>query len=253
MQITRFPFASRTIKHALLLSAAAAACAAPLLAVNAAPGSGVQQVRSMHRFEGGEPYALVRPGSRDGISVGNRISGVDIADIQRGVQGEFLWFRKDGKDYIVQDAALLSRVRQAWAPAEKLGREMEKHGEEMGRHGKAMGALGNDMALASVSLNQKKMEAIGKKMEDAGKPMEALGEQMEVLGKQMEAEHAIADRTVRAIIQDALASGAARPAPRRGENTAGVRSVIRTRPQAYKHSVRRFTRCMAALVSKCQT
>ena len=216
MQQTRFPFASRTIKHALLLSAAAAACAAPLLAVNAAPpGDAVQQVRGMHRVEGGEPYALVGSGSRTNINVGNNVQGADVEGIKRNVQGEFFWFRKDGKEYIVQDAALLERVRQAWKPTEKLGAEMEKHGVEMERHGKAMGALGNDMALASVSLNRTRMEAIGKQMEAAGKPMEALGEKMEGLGKQMEAEHAIADRTVRGIITEALASGAARPAPRR--------------------------------------
>ena len=217
MQQTRFPFASRTIKHALLLSAAAAACAAPLLAVNAAPpGDGLQQVRGMHRVEGGEPYAMVGPGSRTNINIGNNVQRADIDGVKRHVQGEFLWFRKDGKEYIVQDAALLERVRQAWRPMEKTGAEMEKHGEEMGRHGKTMGALGKDMALASVSLNREKMEAIGKKMEDAGKPMEALGTRMEALGKRMEAEHAVADRTVRGIIKDAVASGVARPAPRRG-------------------------------------
>lgn len=221
MQNARFPFATRTIKHALLLSAAAAACAAPLLAVNAAPpGEGLVQVRSMHRAEGGEPYALVRPGSRggvtSGVTVGDRISNADIDGIKDKVQGEFLWFRKDGKEYIVQDAATLERVRQAWASTEKLGLEMERHGEEMGRHGKAMGSLGGDMAMASVTLNRAKMEAIGKKMEEAGKPMEELGKKMEILGKRMEAEHATADRTVRGIIAQALASGAARPAPRRG-------------------------------------
>ena len=213
----RSPFSSRSIKHALLLSAAAAACAAPLLAVNAAPpGEGLAQVRSMHYVEGGEPYALVGPGSRDGVTVGNRISDTDLDAIRRNVQGEFLWFRKDGKDFIVQDAATLDRVRQAWAPMKKTGAEMEKHGEEMARHGKTMGSLGNDMALASVTLNKARMEAIGKKMEDAGKPMEELGKKMEVLGKRMEAEHAVADRAVRGIIKDAVASGAAKPAPRRG-------------------------------------
>ena len=217
MQQTRFPFASRTIKHALLLSAAAAACAAPLLAVHASPpGDGLEQVRNMHRFENGEPYALVRGGARGDLRVGNRVSSADMDDLKDSVRGEFFWFRKDGKEYIVQDAATLDRVRQAWAPMEKLGAEMEKHGEEMGRHGTAMGSFGTDMALAAVTLNRTKMEAIGKKMESAGKPMEAVGKKMEVLGKQMEAEHAIADRATRGIIAESLANGTARPAPRRG-------------------------------------
>jgi hypothetical protein len=208
-------FSSRSIKQALLISAAAAACAAPLLAVHAAPAADAgKPVRVMHRGEGGDPYALVRPGTRMNMTV-NNASDTDLEAIKRNVQGEFFWFRKDGKEFIVQDPALLERVRQAWAPMEKTGAEMEVHGKEMGRHGKVMGDYGKEMALASVTLNKDKMEAIGKKMENAGKPMEALGKKMEVLGEQMEAQQKDADRTTRAIIGEALASGKARPAPQR--------------------------------------
>ena len=215
MHASRF-FSSRSIKQALLISAAAAACAAPLLAVHAAPAADVSKpVRVMHSGEGGDPYALVRPGTRMNMTV-NNLSDSDLEAIKGRVQGEFFWFRKDGKEYIVQDAATLARVRQAWAPMEKTGAEMEVHGKEMGRHGDAMGKYGTQMALAAATLNKTKMEAIGKQMEDAGKPMEALGKKMEVLGEQMEAQQKEADRTTRAIIGEALASGKAQPAPRRG-------------------------------------
>jgi len=211
----RFPFSSRRIRHALLLSAAAAACAAPLLAVHAEPASnGLHKVRSIHRLESGEPYALVRADSRMSMT-GNNVSSEQLEAIKRGVQGEFFWFRKDGKEYIVQDAATLERVRQAWAPMEKTGAEMEKHGEEMGRHGKAMGDYGSQMALAAATLNKAKMEAIGKQMEEAGKPMEAIGKKMEALGERMEAQQKDADKATRGIIDESVASGVARPAPKR--------------------------------------
>ncbi|MBD8530681.1 MULTISPECIES: hypothetical protein [unclassified Massilia] len=210
----RFPFA-RPLKHALLLGAVAAACAAPFASANAAPPSdGLQKVRSIHRLENGEPYALVRADSRMSMT-GNNVTNDQMDAIKRMVQGEFFWFRKDGKEYIVQDAATLDRIRQAWAPMEKTGAEMEKHGAEMGRHGKVMGDYGNQMALAAVTLNKTKMEAIGKKMEDAGKPMEAIGKQMETLGEEMEAQQKEADKATRGIIKDAIASGTARPAPQR--------------------------------------
>lgn len=211
----RFPFSSRRIKHALLLSAAAAACAAPLLAVHAEPASaGLHKVRSIHRLETGEPYALVRADSRMSMT-GNNVSSEQLEALKGSVQGEFFWFRKDGKEYIVQDAATLARVRQAWAPMEKTGAEMEKHGKEMGRHGEAMGAYGNQMAMAAVTLNKAKMEAIGKQMEEAGKPMEAIGKKMEALGERMEAQQKDADRATRGIIDEAVASGAAHQAPKR--------------------------------------
>ena len=174
----------------------------------------MQKVRSIHRSEGGDPYALVRAGTRLDTS-GNNVGNADLEGIRRNVQGDFFWFRKDGKEFIVQDPSLLARVRQAWAPMEKTGAEMEVHGKEMGRHGEAMGKYGSQMALAAVTLNKDKMEAIGKQMEAAGKPMEALGKKMEALGEQMEAQQKEADRTTRTIIGEALASGKAHPAPQR--------------------------------------
>jgi len=169
----------------------------------------------MHRSEGGEPYALVQEGRGLNMTVDNadKADKVDLDGIRRKVQGEFLWFRKDGKEYIVQDAATLARVRQAWAPLEKTGAEMEKQGKEMGRHGEAMGGYGTKMALAAVTFNQAKMDALGKQMEEAGKPMEAAGQKMEVLGKQMEAQQKEADRTTRGIINESVGSGTARRAP----------------------------------------
>ena len=210
MHSFRFPF-----RRTLLLGAIAAACAAPALSVNAAPPSdGVKTVRAMHSSEGGEPYALVREGARLNMT-GNNVRDADMEAIKRNVQGEFFWFRKDGKDYIVQDPATLERVRAAWAPMEKTGAEMERHGKEMGRHGEAMGKYGNQMELAAVTLNKTRMEAIGKQMEDAGKPMEALGKKMEALGEQMEAQQKDANSATRGIIGEALANGTARPAPKR--------------------------------------
>jgi len=210
MHASRFPF-----RHAVLLGAFAAACAAPLFAVQAAPpADGARTVRIVHGSEGGEPYALVRADARLNMTT-YKVDDRDIEAIRRGIKGEFFWFRKDGKDYIVQDPALLERMRQAWAPMEKTGAEMEVHGKEMGRHGEAMGKYGSRMALAAATLNKDKMEAIGKQMEEAGKPMEALGKQMEALGEKMKAQQKDADRSTRGLIGEALASGKAQPAPRR--------------------------------------
>src|SRR5690242_14804043 len=81
----RFPFSSRRIKHALLLSAAAAACAAPLLAVHAEPASaGLHKVRSIHRLETGEPYALVRADSRMSMT-GNNVSSEQLEALKGSV------------------------------------------------------------------------------------------------------------------------------------------------------------------------
>jgi beta-lactamase regulating signal transducer with metallopeptidase domain/predicted nucleic acid-binding Zn-ribbon protein len=243
------------------------------------------------RDSGKESYAIVR--GNNSVNMSGRSRDLrELEAIKRNVGDHFLWFKNEGKAYIVQDPALLAKVDQAWAPVDKLGKQMDVYGKEMDEHGKVMDSLGDEMNAASskfevsgmhkeadktraiarehkaiakdltraanklgraktdaersaiereiaqleakqdevekrmdkvqesMQAEQAKMEkahqpmeAIGKKMEAAGKPMEALGKKMEVLGKEMEKESHAADKVVRGLIQDALKSGLAKPAP----------------------------------------
>jgi beta-lactamase regulating signal transducer with metallopeptidase domain/predicted nucleic acid-binding Zn-ribbon protein len=238
-----------------------------------------------------ESYAVVR--GTNSINMSGRSRDLrELETIKRVAGDHFLWFRNEGKAYIVQDATVMAKIDQAWAPVDKLGKQMDVYGKEMDEHGKVMDALGKEMDVAGrqfetsvvrkeaekmspVAREQKElgkqiskverkrdrakndaerdaadrelapleakmgalekqmdalehameaehakmekahgpMEAIGKKMEQAGKPMEALGKKMEVLGKEMEKESQAADKVVRGLIQDALKSGLAKPAP----------------------------------------
>ncbi len=218
MQDTRFasPFASQSVsnslKRPLLVAALAAACALPLLPVQAFEGITIN--RTMQASDGGEPFALVR-GAGSSIT-GDNAAQQRVKELKRSVKGDFLWFQSKGKEYIVQDPAALKRAGDAWAPMEAIGAQMGGQGAEMGRHGASMGALGAKMALAAVTFNEEKMEALGKQMEEAGKPMEAAGKKMEDLGKKMEQEQRNAERTTRGVIQESLQNGTARPVAARG-------------------------------------
>lgn len=96
------------------------------------------------------------------------------------------------------------------AERERIGRRMDELGERMDDAGKRI-----DAAYRSPQIRQAhaSTEAIGEQMRDAGKPVEALGTQMGALGKDMERESKAADKTVRALIQEARAKGLARLAP----------------------------------------
>ncbi|MFC0133671.1 peptidase M56 [Massilia eurypsychrophila] len=118
---------------------------------------------------------------------------------------------------------------------ERLGRQMEKLGRDMERAdsaqretlnrkmdelGKQMRMLGRQMEQQSDALSREEarqtnapMAELGRQMEDAGKPMDSLGKKMDVLGKQIDAEARVAERTMRALIRDAMAKGLAAPAP----------------------------------------
>jgi hypothetical protein len=161
-------------------------------------------------------FALVRD-TANGTSInGSSVDAHYIDDIKRSVKGEFLWFRDGGKNYVVQDATVLARARQAWVPVDRLGEQMDAHGKQMEQHGKVMEALGKEMDSAGRDKRFAAMEEIGRKMEQAGKPMDALGKQMDALGKQLEREAHAAEATMRTLIRESLAKGLARPAPERG-------------------------------------
>ena len=94
-------------------------------------------------------YALVRPGHTAPAAAATAPTGSEIEAAKRAIPGEFLWFRHDGKAYVVRDAGVVAKVVDAWAPVDRLGDEMEGYGHEMEQHGKVMEALGRHMEHAA--------------------------------------------------------------------------------------------------------
>ena len=250
---------------------------------NAQPAPSPQKTERLSvRGATDEAYALVRPGQQGTSGSGNRADWKEIDAAKRAIPGEFLWFRHDGKGYVVRDPAVVAKVVEAWAPVQRLGDEMDGYGREMDQHGKGMEALGSQIEKATEGLGKpdrkfermahqqerlgREMEKLGRKMEnasaerrdslhrdmeqlaeqmrelgrqmaaqaetmrpnaertqsieavsrqmkEAGKPMQALGKKMEVLGKQIDAEARAAEKTMRALIKEALVKGQAAPAP----------------------------------------
>jgi beta-lactamase regulating signal transducer with metallopeptidase domain/predicted nucleic acid-binding Zn-ribbon protein len=153
-----------------------------------------------------EPYALVRDGE-DAMMLSGDLG--DLADIKRTrqhLQGDFLWFRRNGDDYVVQDPTVLARARQAWGPAEALGREMEAIGAQMEPYSKQMEALGEKMEALSKRAEpyNGQMERLGKQMEPIAEKQRVIGDQMGLLGQQMAEARNDADRDRLAAKMDAL-------------------------------------------------
>jgi beta-lactamase regulating signal transducer with metallopeptidase domain len=84
-----------------------------------------------HRKEH-EGYALVRHG-QERFSISGDLDDIDrIKAAKSRIDGDFLWFSRDGKDYVVRDPATVARVNSAWrasaaneAKLQALSAEME--------------------------------------------------------------------------------------------------------------------------------
>jgi beta-lactamase regulating signal transducer with metallopeptidase domain len=177
-------------KMALPILGLAAASAAFYANAQTAPAAPQQKAESKQvRSARGEPYALVRAGTNRTTGGGNSVDWKEIEAAKRAIPGDFLWFRHDGKGYVVRDAGVLAQVIDAWAPVDRLGEQMDAYGREMDQHGKSMEALGRKMekvgestaeaANAPLRKGERKIEALGRDQERLGRQMEKLGRQMD--------------------------------------------------------------------------
>lgn len=189
--------------------------------------AGATNTRMTGHLDRDHAYALVRETVHGTNMSGDSADWNDIEAAKRSIKGEFLWFRHDGKAWVVQDPELLARANAVWAPLDRLGEQMDGYGKQMDQHGKQMEALGKEMAAAAAKVEPDKrrtrqfehemrelgrqMQRLGDKMEDADGAerarlqgqMQQLSEKMNAMSRQIERE--IADsvgRDIDAAMQD---------------------------------------------------
>jgi BlaR1 peptidase M56 len=97
----------------------------------------------------GESYGIVR-GNGEHVQFSGDLHSVDIDKIRKMAHGDFLWFRRDGKYYFVDDAATMSQIEAMYKPIEDLGKQQEELGRKQEELGKQQEALGRQQEQASV-------------------------------------------------------------------------------------------------------
>lgn len=208
---------------------------APAKAATAVPGtqkkpaektsSTVTRVNSANLHTGAtqEAYALISQ-DRDGITMSGSTDDLpQIRSAKRSLQGDFVWFRRGGKSYVIVDAATVAKTREAWRDSDKIGKQMEVLGDQMEVHGDKMSALGTQMEklsehsgpTAAMDAATRQMETLAKQqtgfaakqaqlaaemvganaagMDELSRKMDALSQQQDALGRQMDAQSRIMD------------------------------------------------------------
>lgn len=165
-------------KLALPILGLSAACMTVFAQGNNASATTTQDASRSHisvRADQKTHYAVVGENDDDSIQFSGNYDELDgITALRKDFGGNFVWFRRDGRAYVIRDQAVVANVRKAWEPTEPVGKEMEVLGAQMEVHGKKMEALG------------RRMEAQSATAEPMSSELEKLGVQMEALGKQLE-------------------------------------------------------------------
>lgn len=105
------------------------AIVAPKVAAGALPAASA--VAATSRPDPIGTYALV-DGDSDRLSMSGSTEEIDaIRAAQSRIDGDFLWFRRDGQAYVLRDPATLHRVRATWATGERRDDEMEALSAQM--------------------------------------------------------------------------------------------------------------------------
>jgi bla regulator protein blaR1 len=150
---------------------------------------------------------------------------------------EFLWFRHDGKQYVVQDKKVIAQLEEAAKPQEELGAEQSRLGQrqselgrEQGELGRRQGELGLEQSRKAMRRAQSEMngERVGPSDRDAeqddseaqrelskaqqtmGREQQKMGAEQQKMGEQQRKLSQEFQRKVEALIASALSDGTAK-------------------------------------------
>ncbi len=97
----------------------------------------------------GESYAIVTGGQLT-IMNGSSNDADRIRSFQSKIHGDYIWFRRSGKSYIISDSGLVGRAKDLFRPQEELGRQQASLGEQQAKLGELQANLGREQAEASI-------------------------------------------------------------------------------------------------------
>lgn len=117
-------------------------------------------------------------------------SSQDIRHVERlkkQIGGDFIWFQRDEKSYIIRDQATIDRAKAFWAPQEELGKKQEELGKKQEALGKQQEELGKKQEEVRVNVPTDltaKLDALKAKLQKLGPnaTMEQMGDLQSEIG-----------------------------------------------------------------------
>jgi len=105
-------------------------------------------------YSDGDSYAIASKNNANNYESFSGTWDKDVkGDLDRAramASGDFLWFKHDGKAYIVDDPAIVAQLKAMYQPMEELGKRQSELGKQQSELGRKQSALGRQQRLASV-------------------------------------------------------------------------------------------------------
>jgi bla regulator protein BlaR1 len=123
---------------------------------------------------------------------------------------DYLWFRHDGKEYVVRDGKAIEQIEEAVRPQEELGEKQGKLGQHQARLGQQQAQLGMRQARAALHGDDSEQRELGDAQEAIGKEQEKIGREQEKMGRLQETLAKEVERKVAQLIETSLKDGSAK-------------------------------------------
>jgi beta-lactamase regulating signal transducer with metallopeptidase domain len=135
-----------------------------------------------------EQRFVIVSGKTDALTMSGSIEDArHVEKLRKTIPGDFIWFQRDEKSYIIRDQATIDRARKLWAPQEELGQKQEELGKQQEALGKQQEELGAKMEQIHVNVPDMtaeldKLKAELKKL-SSGATMEQVSEVQSEIGE----------------------------------------------------------------------
>ena len=129
----------------------------------------------------GDQRFVISSGNSDSFTMSGDTEDIaHVKELRKKIPGDFIWFQKDEKSYIIRDQATIDRAKQFWAPQEELGKKQEELGKQQEALGEQQEELGKKMEQVRVNVPDMtaqldKLKAELKKLSEGG-TQEQLGD-----------------------------------------------------------------------------
>ena len=96
---------------------------------------------------------VIVTGKTDSLTMsGSTADARHVEKLGKSISGDFIWFQRDEKPYVIRDQATVDRARKLWAPQEELGKKQEALGKQQEALGKQQEELGARMEKVRVNV-----------------------------------------------------------------------------------------------------
>jgi beta-lactamase regulating signal transducer with metallopeptidase domain len=100
-----------------------------------------------------EQRFVIVTGKSDSLTMsGSTEDARHVEKLRKSIPGDFIWFQRDEKSYVIRDQATIDRARKLWAPQEELGKKQEALGQQQEALGKQQDELGARMEQIHVNV-----------------------------------------------------------------------------------------------------